>query len=77
MLLPGTHRFKLAGSHPVLDFLNTMGGHRLTEPREGGVRSVSSSWAQAGVSMLNAASPTTPRRLPGLVQRGDRASRSP
>jgi len=34
MLLPGTHRFKLAGGHPVLDFLNSMGGHRLTEPRE-------------------------------------------
>ena len=34
MLLPGTHRFKLAGGHPVLDFLNTMGGHRLTAPRE-------------------------------------------
>ena len=34
MLLPGTHRFKLAGGQPVLDFLNTMGGHRLTEPRE-------------------------------------------
>ena len=34
MLLPGTHRFKLAGGHPVLDFLNTMGGHRLTHPRE-------------------------------------------
>ena len=34
MLLPGTHRFKLAGGHPLLDFLNTMGGHRLTEPRE-------------------------------------------
>src|SRR5215813_5535226 len=30
MLLPGTHRFKLAGGHPVLDFLNSMGGHRLT-----------------------------------------------
>jgi len=34
MLLPGTHRFKLAGGHPVLDFLNTAGGHRLTAPRE-------------------------------------------
>jgi len=34
MLLPGTHRFKLAGGHPVLDFLNTMGGHRLIAPRE-------------------------------------------
>ena len=34
MLLPGTHRFKLAGGHSVLDFLNTAGGHRLTEPRE-------------------------------------------
>lgn len=34
MLLPGTHRFKLAGGHPVLDFLNTLGGHRLTAPRE-------------------------------------------
>jgi predicted RNA-binding Zn ribbon-like protein len=34
MLLPGTHRFTLAGGHPVLDFLNSMGGHRLTEPRE-------------------------------------------
>src|SRR5262249_61850849 len=34
MLLPGTHRFKLAGGQPVLDFLNSMGGHRLTEPRE-------------------------------------------
>ncbi len=34
MLLPGTHRFKLAGGHPVLDFLNTVGGHRLTAPRE-------------------------------------------
>ena len=34
MLLPGTHRFKLAGGHPVLDFLNSMGGHRLTDPRE-------------------------------------------
>src|SRR4029453_8086877 len=34
MLLPGTHRFKPAGGHPVLDFLNTVGGHRLTEARE-------------------------------------------
>lgn len=34
MLLPGTHRFKLAGGHPVLDFLNTVGGHRLTAPRD-------------------------------------------
>jgi predicted RNA-binding Zn ribbon-like protein len=34
MLLPGTHRFTLAGGHPVLDFLNTMGGERLTAPRE-------------------------------------------
>ncbi|HUM10800.1 MAG TPA: ABATE domain-containing protein [Myxococcaceae bacterium] len=34
MLLPGTHRFKLAGGHPVLDFVNTQGGHRLTDPRE-------------------------------------------
>jgi len=34
MLLPGTHRFNLAGGHPLLDFLNTMGGHRLTAPRE-------------------------------------------
>ncbi|MGZ3445372.1 MAG: ABATE domain-containing protein, partial [Myxococcaceae bacterium] len=34
MLLPGTHRFKLAGGHPVLDFLNTLGGNRLTAPRE-------------------------------------------
>src|SRR5215813_9116503 len=34
MLLPGTHRFKLAGGHPVLDFLNTVGGHRLTGGRE-------------------------------------------
>ncbi len=34
MLLPGTHRFKLAGGHPVLDFLNSLGGHRLTAPRE-------------------------------------------
>jgi len=34
MLLPGTHRFTLAGGHPVLDFLNTAGGHRLTHPRE-------------------------------------------
>ena len=34
MLLPGTHRFRLAGGHPVLDFLNTLGGHRLIAPRE-------------------------------------------
>jgi len=34
VLLPGTHRFKLAGGHLVLDFLNTQGGRRLTEPRE-------------------------------------------
>ena len=34
MLLPGTHRFKLAGGHAVLDFLNTVGGHRLTGGRE-------------------------------------------
>ncbi len=34
MLLPGTHRFKLAGGHPVLDFLNTVGGNRLTAPRD-------------------------------------------
>ncbi len=34
MLLPGTHRFTLAGGHPVLDFLNTVGGHRLTDPRD-------------------------------------------
>jgi len=34
MLLPGTHRFTLVGGHPVLDFLNTAGGQRLTAPRE-------------------------------------------
>jgi predicted RNA-binding Zn ribbon-like protein len=34
MLLPGTHRFNLAGGHPVLDFLNSLGGHRLIAPRE-------------------------------------------
>lgn len=34
MLLPGTHRFRLVGGHPVLDFLNTVGSHRLVSPRE-------------------------------------------
>ena len=34
MLLPGTHRFNLVGGHPVLDFLNTVGSHRLVTPRE-------------------------------------------
>jgi len=34
MLLPGTHRFNLVGGHPVLDFLNTVGSHRLLTPRE-------------------------------------------
>jgi len=34
MLLPGTHRFNLIGGHPVLDFLNTVGSHRLVTPRE-------------------------------------------
>lgn len=34
MLLPGTHRFNLVGGHPVLDFLNTVGSHRLVSPRE-------------------------------------------
>jgi predicted RNA-binding Zn ribbon-like protein len=34
MLLPGTHRFNLIGGHLVLDFLNTVGSHRLTTPRE-------------------------------------------
>jgi predicted RNA-binding Zn ribbon-like protein len=34
MLLPGTHRFNLVGGHLALDFVNTVGSHRLLTPRE-------------------------------------------
>jgi predicted RNA-binding Zn ribbon-like protein len=34
MHLPGTHRFNLVGGHLALDFLNTVGSHRLLTPRE-------------------------------------------